>query len=705
MPNVLAFFIIFVVIMKQILLLLTFAGVCTSTVCAGVIDPLLERIDNGFSNKIEVVIEPSRSDFFELSQQGAKPRVTANNKVSAAMGVHWYLKYHAGVQISWERSSAVLPDTLPAVKIAERRTANVPMRYYLNYCTFSYSMPFWNVTRWQQEVDWMALHGVNMPLMLVGSAAVWRQTLTNLGYPAGKVDGFVAGPAYQAWWLMNNLQGWGGPQSDAMYERDARLGRFVADAMRDMDMTPVLPGYSGMVPADADRELGLSVSDPGMWLGYVRPAFLQPTDTAFSRVAGAYYEAQKDIVGKSGYYAMDPFHEGGSTDGVDLPAAGRALLGEAQKASPGSKWVIQAWQDNPRAALIDSLEAEDVVVLDLFAESMPQCGDSSSPWYRKEGFGHHPRVWCMLLNYGGNVGLHGKLHHLPLAYRSQLGDPLMQGAGMTMEGIENNSVMYELLSELPWREDVEVDQWLSDYITARYGERNDDAVNAWKLLGSSILNAPAHNRQQGTTESLFCARPCMNPVSASSWANSEEYYRSEDVIKAAEMLRKAEGRLGVNPAFCYDLVDVERQANAERGRLIMADIKDAASRGDSADYRINAERFLKLILEQDSLLATHPAFRLDSWTEAARNCGVSKVDKDLYERNALTLVTTWGGREASDKGGLHDYAHREWAGLLRGLYYPRWKRWFEARLASWPEPPAPIDWWQMETEFISRRCP
>lgn len=37
--------------------------------------------------------------------------------------------------------------------------------------------------------------------------------------------------------------------------------------------------------------------------------------------------------------------------------------------------------------------------------------------------------------------------------------------------------------------------------------------------------------------------------------------------------------------------------------------------------------------------------------------------------------TTWGPR-ATDKGGLHDYANRDWSGLVADLYLPRWKRFF-----------------------------
>ncbi len=679
---------------------LVLALIYAFTASASQLDSLLNRIQPELSEKITIRITPGQKDFFLLEQDGDKPSVTANNAVSAAMGVHWYLKYHVGTMLTWSNMTAQLPDTLPAVTRPERREADVDKRYYLNYCTFSYSMPFWDEYRWQREIDWMALHGINMPLMLTGSAAVWRNTMKTTGYPEDKIDKFISGPAYQAWWLMNNLQGWGGPQTDNMYRRDEALARFITAKMRDTGIEPVLPGYSGMVPADSRTFLGLNTADPGKWLGYVRPAFLQPADSAFSRIAAAYYAEQQKITGTSKYYAMDPFHEGGSTSEVNLPLAGKALLSSLHKVRPDAEWVIQAWQDNPRAALIDSLPDKSVCVLDLFGESLPQCGDSTSPWYRPAGFGSHPRIWCMLLNYGGNVGLHGKLRHLPQAYARQRRDTLLQGVGMTMEGIENNEIMYELLSELPWRDTVDIDKWLLDYTRARYGRSTPDIDKAWQILGNSIYNAPADNRQQGTTESLFCARPCDNPHSASTWALSEPYYNSADVLKAAVLFASGADSIGNNSSYLYDLVDITRQAVTECGRTEAGRFAKAASENDSTAYRHSARRFLALIQLQDTLLGTHRAFRLGNWTEQARKCGATPEEKELYELNARTLITIWGGREASDNGGLHDYSHREWQGLLKDFYYPRWFRWFKTRLDNWGSDMPQIDWWSMENEWV-----
>ena len=89
------------------------------------------------------------------------------------------------------------------------------------------------------------------------------------------------------------------------------------------------------------------------------------------------------------------------------------------------------------------------------------------------------------------------------------------------------------------------------------------------------------------------------------------------------------------------------------------------------------DRFLALILDQDRLLGTRPELRFGRWTAAARALGSSAAESDLYEKNARMLLTTWGNRLQCENGGLHDYANREWNGLLASYYYPRWKAFFQ----------------------------
>lgn len=671
------------------------------TLYASPITGLLERIDKGASRKFVIERLKGEKDFFELDQKGNKVVVRGNNYVSIATGINWYLKYYAGINLSWNGMQADLPEVLPPVLKKERHETDLKLRYDFNYCTFSYSMAFWDWKRWEQEIDWMALHGINLPLAMVGTDVVWKNVLEELGYTREEINAFIAGPGFQAWWLMNNLEGWGGPNPDSWYERQEELQKRILKRMREYGIEPVLPGYSGMVPHNAKDRLGLNVADPGRWNGYPRPAFLQPTDPQFERIAALYYQEMTRLYGKASYYSMDPFHEGGNTSGVDLEAAGKAIWKAMKQANPRAAWVVQAWGANPRPQMIRNLPAGDMVVLDLFSESRPQWGDPASSWYRKEGFGQHDWLFCMLLNYGGNVGLHGKMAHLIeefyKAKDSSFGKTL-KGVGMTMEGIENNPVMYELLCELPWREQrFSKDEWLEGYLKARYGKSDSQVSQAWMLLSNTIYNCPAASTQQGTHESILCARPSWKAYQVSSWSEMSDYYDPTDVIRAAGMMVDAAERFRGNNNFEYDLVDIVRQAVAEKGRLMYRVLVDAYKAGDRELFKLSSDRFLRLILMQDRLLATCPEFKVGRWLESARNLGSTEEEKDWYEWNARVQITTWGNRVAADDGGLHDYAHREWNGLLRDFYYLRWKTWLDEQLKSFEGgQPKAIDFYALE---------
>ena len=671
------------------------------TLYASPITGLLERIDKGASRKFVIERLKGGKDFFELDQKGNKVVVRGNNYVSIATGINWYLKYYAGINLSWNGMKADLPEVLPPVLKKERHETDLKLRYDFNYCTFSYSMAFWDWKRWEQEIDWMALHGINLPLAMVGTDVVWKNVLEELGYTREEINAFIAGPGFQAWWLMNNLEGWGGPNPDSWYERQAELQKRILKRMREYGIEPVLPGYSGMVPHNAKDRLGLNVADPGRWNGYPRPAFLQPTDPQFERIAALYYREMTRLYGKASYYSMDPFHEGGNTSGVDLEAAGKAIWKAMKQANPRAAWVVQAWGANPRPQMIRNLPAGDMVVLDLFSESRPQWGDPASSWHRKEGFGQHDWLFCMLLNYGGNVGLHGKMAHLIeefyKAKDSSFGKTL-KGVGMTMEGIENNPVMYELLCELPWREQrFSKDEWLEGYLKARYGKSDSQVSQAWMLLSNTIYNCPAASTQQGTHESILCARPSWKAYQVSSWSEMSDYYDPADVIRAAGMMVDAAERFRGNNNFEYDLVDIVRQAVAEKGRLMYRVLVDAYKAGDRELFKLSSDQFLRLILMQDRLLATRSEFKVGRWLESARNLGSTEEEKDWYEWNARVQITTWGNRVAADDGGLHDYAHREWNGLLRDFYYLRWKTWLDEQLKSFEGgQPKAIDFYALE---------
>ena len=714
-------------------------------------DALLNRIDKGAAAKFKTVLVKSDKDFFEIDQAQKGNSTSAASKydagknnpiiirgnswVNIAVGINWYLKHHAGIHISWNNMNVKLPAVLPAVKQKERHETDLKLRYNFNYCTFSYTMAFWDWNRWQKEIDWMALHGINMPLAAVGTECVWRNMLLKLGYTEEEVGKFIAGPAFLAWWEMNNLEGWGGPLPLDWYKQQETLQKKILARMKEMGMKPVLPGYCGMVPHDAKQKLGLNVTDAGRWNSYQRPANLSPTDSRFAEIADLYYKELTRLYGKSDYYSMDPFHESGNDAAVDYGKAGEALMSAMKRANPHAIWVVQGWNENPRPQMIANLKVGDLLVLDLFSESRQNfeefysgkntsgTGKKDVSTSKKEGiYGKHQWLFCLLENFGGNVGLHGRMDQLLNNFYLATGKKdtpkqensslltlhsSLKGWGFTMEGSENNPVMFELMSELPWRaEKITKEDWIREYCYARYGVHDATIEKAWILLAQSIYNCPKGNIQQGTHESIFCARPSLNSYQVSTWSLMSNYYDPEDTRQAAILLTSVAEKYRGNNNFEYDLVDICRQALADQGRKqylkTMADYKSFSRQ----EFKKDSDRFLKMILLQDKLLGTRQEFRLGHWIEEARNLGKTAEEKDLYEWNARVQITTWGNRICADNGGLHDYGHKEWQGLLKDFYYLRWSTFMKSLASQLSLQDTPrIDWYGLEESWTLQKNP
>lgn len=691
--------------MKRILI--SILSLCLGlSAMAGPIESLLERIDPGASKKFKIELRKSDTHFFELDQSGSKVVIRGDSWVNIASGLNWYLKYYAGIHLSWNGMTAELPDKLPGVPEKDRHETAMQYCYDFNYCTFSYSMAFWDWERWEKEIDWMALHGVNLPLAAVGNECVWRNLLLRLGYSEDDLGRIIAGPAFLAWFEMNNLEGWGGPNPEWWYARQEALQKKILARMKEYGMQPVLPGYSGMTPSDAKERLNFDIAEPPLWNGFKRPAVLMPTDARFRDMAGMYYDEQRKLFGTASFYSMDPFHEGGGVEGMDYAAAGKAVLDAMKSFNPSARWVIQGWGENPREEMIAGLKTGDILILDLFSECRPMWGIPSI-MQRENGYLQHEWLFCMLENFGANTGLHGRMDQLVNNFGMTAGNPLaahLKGIGYTMEGIENNPVMFELMSELPWRSGAfNKSEWIKDWTYARYGVRDSCLVKAWEILAGSIYNCPFGNNQQGPHESIYCGRPGPDNFQVSSWSKMSNYYDPADTREAALLILSVADKYRGQNNYEYDLVDIMRQALADRGRIrylhTMADFKAF----DRDAFAKDSQLFLEMLLAQDKLLGTRSEFRLGRWTSQARKIAPGVKDADWLEWNARVQISTWGERECADEGGLRDYAHKEWQGMLKDFYYPRWKSYFDALAENLDgKPLREIDFYAMEEPWTKQ---
>lgn len=647
----------------------------------------------GFSEKIVLRVDEKLSaggrDVFVISAEGDRPAVTGSSLSAATAGFGWYLNRYVHVNISWNGLTVNLSgENLPLPQAPERRACDASLRYYLNYCTLSYSCAFWTEDRWMKEIDWMALHGINMPLMPVGVDAVWRNVLLRLGCTEKEIAEFIAGPGFQAWWMMNNLEGWGGPNPQWWYGRQEKLSRDILARMRSLGMDPVLPGYSGMLPRSFVGKPGYDLTDPGLWSGFPRPAFLLPSSAKFAEVSDIYYTELEKIMGRSRYYSTDPFHEGGNIEGVDLPNAYRTILSSLRSHVPDAVWVLQSWNENPRELALKALKKGDCIVLDLFSDGDPK-------W--QGGYCGHDFIWCMLPNFGGRTGIHGRLSGTMQGwFDARRAKPeTAVGIGATPEGIGSDPVLYDALFALPWMKEDECGEWLDSYAYSRYGKKDNDLSAAWHLIAGSALDC--RTGQQGTSEPVVCARPGWGITGVSTWSTCEIPYDTKALRRAAQLFLNASEKFKGNTNYEHDLVNLVRQTVTDSSWFLYHDIEKAYKSGDKERFRRLSARFLGMIEDLDALLSTDPDFRLDNWTSSAREVcaevpGTTASDRDWMEWNARTLISTWGNRAAAVT--LHDYSNREWSGMLSSYSLPRWKRFFEA--AEKGESISADEWFDME---------
>ena len=674
---------------------------------------LLNRIGgNGAADRFEIVIDANLAeggkDVFIIAPGNGKPCIKGNTQLSVATGINWYLNHHAHINLTWNNLTTDLSAvTLPVPTQEEKHVCNTTYRYDFNTCTFSYSMAFWTRERWQQEIDWMALHGINAPLNLVGLDVVTRKFLRELGVSENDINAYIAGPGFIAWFAMNNLEGWGGTinandvtmngNPDWWYTRQEQLCRNMLQRMRELGMQPVIPGFSGQVPnCIVNYSInGFSSGDVvnnGTWAGgYTRPDILKPNTTSYQTFAAVYYKHLHEVMGVSEFYSIDPFHEGSLPSGVSNETCYPNIMVELDKYYNGvsqedktknnvdeqPKWIIQQWQGVPQSGAFSAMSSygDRFIGLDLFADA-PGKAQWNGNYYQGR-----PYIFCMLHNFGGRSGMHGRLESTMNDYfRALAKGNNCKGIGATPEGTETNPILYDMLFELPWM-DVNnrptADEWLEEYAYSRYGVENDNALAALQNLKKSVWACPTD--QQGTSEAVILARPNWTVGSVSSWSTSAIYWDTQDVLLAADQLSSisdittADGIANYN----YDFIDVVRQSMVDYAAQLLPLINAARNGGNNSEYTRLYQLYLQLMLDLDEMLSYDENFKLERWTSLARNIanevsGTTENDRRWLEWNARTQVTVWSKGDTD----LHDYSNRCWAGLIKDFHYKRWEKFF-----------------------------
>jgi alpha-N-acetylglucosaminidase len=632
--------------------------------------------------KAEIIATDSL-DFFEIETIDGKTVLRGTNGVAIASALYHFLTEYCNCQITWNGINLRLPTPLPVIEEKIRKESPYNYRYYLNYCTFNYSMSWWNWGRWEKEIDWMALHGINMPLAITGEEYIWDKLYRSYGFTDKELDTFFCGPAYLSWFWMGNLDGWGGPMPQSWKEQQKELQIKILKRQRELGMTPVLPAFTGHVPASFQKFFPQAKLKQTNWGNDFDDTFiLDADDPLFAEIGRRFIEVQTEIFGTDHLYSADTFNENEppSNDPAYLAELGKKTFEGMKAADPDAVWVMQGWLfyshrefwEAPQIkGLLSAIPNDRMIILDLAAEIEPV-------WKRTEAFYGKQWIWNMLHNFGGNISLFGRIEDVAqnpalALHNKNAGE--MKGIGLTMEAIEQNPVLYELMTEHTWRDSpIELKQWLRKYIENRYGRTTPLLESAWDTLVHTVYNGKTI---RDGAESIIVARPTFEGYRR--WARTKLNYNPENLLPAWDNFIASTDSCKEYQGFLYDLTDITRQVLANYALPLQQQISLAFKNNDKAGFDKYSNRFIELIEDMDRLLATQRDFMLGPWLDDARCCGNTSQEKDLYEQNARNLITLWGDKN----NRLHEYSNRQWSGLFNDFYKPRWEKFFEQVKKEW----------------------
>ena len=601
--------------------------------------------------------------------------ISGNNANSMAMGLNHYLRYYCLTTISWYADIPVeMPETLPAVEKPIQIEAKVDRRFFLNYCTYGYTMPFWQWKDWERLIDWMALNGINMPLAITGQEAVWYKVWKKIGLTDEEIRSYFTGPTYLPWHRMANIDGWNGPLPMHWLDSQVELQKKILTRERELNMKPVLPAFAGHVPGALKRIFPeANIQNLGKWAGFAeeyRCHFLNPEEALFATIQKQYIKEQTRLFGTDHIYGVDPFNE------VDPPSWEPEYLSKVSAdmyhtltaADPKAEWMQMTWMfyfdrkdwTAPRVkAMLTGVPQGKMVLLDYHCENVEL-------WKTIEHFHGQPYIWCYLGNFGGNTTLTGNVKESGVRLDNTLinGGSNFKGIGSTLEGLDVMQFPYEYIFEKAWTLNTDDRRWLNALADRHTGVTSEPVREAWDILFNQVyVQVPR------TLAVLPNLRPVMNKPNNRTSIN----YPNTALLQAWQKLLQAPDCN--RDALRLDIITVGRQLLGNYFLTVKDDFDRMYEAKDLPALKARAAEMREILNDLERLNAFHSRCSLDKWISDARKYGNTPELKNYYEKNARNLITTWGGR-------LNDYASRTWAGLIKDYYSKRWDMYLDAVVAA-----------------------
>ncbi|MBQ7548806.1 MAG: alpha-N-acetylglucosaminidase C-terminal domain-containing protein [Clostridia bacterium] len=601
-------------------------------------------------------------DCYKIYSENGKIILAGCNSISLAMAYYRYLSEFCSVEITSGDYdiSYIARAPLPDREISF--TCRQKIRARTSYRAFTLEGNYTGFDRWQKEIDFMAMRGINRAYQPVGFEGVLYEVLTEIGMKEEFCLEYSSGPSFITRQLTGNLAAINSVNSLEYLKRKISLGKMITQRMKEVGITPILPAALPNVPFSLRKKyIKMDIFVAPIWHNFPPVFLIKPNNTFFEVLNKKFLDAQRRLIGETDSFFFEPLYEaakkGYNTYMENLGKALGELLGEFE---PGSVCYIHSGSVAP--AFFSKVTEDRYILID-------DAGDRELTSGRKilvpiEG------------NYYGRTGLYGdvgKVCSCPFAEaRSENAETL--GTAVEIDTFSGNplycsAALNAATADAPF----DPDDFTSGYAKRRY--TTDAYTESLKKLRKLCYSA------EECPGSILCARPCTNVKHTAPFDTMERNYDFKALYGIIREILDTDARK--NDAMRADIVSFVTAVLAGLAYPVYLKATESFREKNVSLFEQTSNLFMEICEDADRILRTRRETNFFTDIERAKELGADDEEKQMLEINYLMLRTVMG---QPDHSVLYDTVWSESGGLIRDFYAKRWHMYFRTLAAYFDNP-------------------
>ena len=588
------------------------------------------------------------SDCYEIYAEDGKVVLAGNGNLSLAMAYYRYLNEYCGVVITSGDYDISTVGTTPLPDGKITHTVKQKIRARMSYEFFSLEGNYWGFDRWEKEIDFMAMHGINTALQPVGFDGVMYTFLTSVGMDEKLALEFSSGPAFISRQLTGNLAGFNSVNSREYLQRKIYIGKKINEREKQLGITPVLPAAVPSIPFSLRKKyIKMDIFKAPMWYNLPPIFFIKAENAFFELFNLKFLKTQEELLGKTDRFFFEPLYD------VNPKGFNSHLSAMVERLSE----VMHGF--NPDALIYTHTSA---IGEDFFKEISGKkfifINDNDSSLVSGKRY-----INAIKGNIYGRTAIYGDINKVCASPDS---DRNALGVSLEFDTFRQNPLYCAAaLKALTANEPFDADEFVRDYAQKRY--KTDEYTEALIKLKNLCYNTDV------CVGSMICARPTTKIEHTAPYDTMERGYDYRQLFEIAKEILENDARK--IDTLRADVQDILRQALSDFSKPVYNAATGFFRSKNVGNFEQASNLFLEICEDLDRLLKTREETNFSTRYEEAHSLGESKEEREEIDINFLLLHTIWGPLGHSM---LYDTAWAEWGGLIKDYYAKRWFMYFRS---------------------------